>query len=299
MEEVLLFANSIAGQGRGKAIASGLSDALARAGYSVRSFSDAPGKISLERINAGGAARCAIAIGGDGTLRNVAERLLEAFGPAELPPLLVVPLGTANLMAKHLGIKWRGAGGAGEIVAAIGRRKIVHLDASRANGQLFLLMAGVGMDGQLIHEMDRIRSGPIDLTSYALPLALAIQKYTFPPMTVTVDGRTIFGPERGMVFIANAPEYGIGFPVVPQAKSDDGLLDVCVLPCRDRGEMLKLVLTAAAGEHLDVEGARYVTGTRIGATAEEAVPVQIDGEAGGFTPLEVELLPVKVPFIVP
>jgi diacylglycerol kinase (ATP) len=299
VEEVLLFANSIAGRGRGGAIADRLVEALSMEGYGVRRFLEAPGSIPLERIRAEAPARCAIVIGGDGTLRNVAERLLLALEPDRFPPLLVVPLGTANLMAKHLGIDWYRGAAAAQIIAAIGKRKIVHLDASRANGQLFLLMAGAGLDGHVIHELDRVRSGPIDLSSYVLPVALAMKNYAFVPITVTVDGRRIFGPARGMVFIANAPEYGIGFPVVPQAKSDDGLLDVCVLPCRDRGELLRLALTAAAGEHFEVEGARYLTGTQIGVTAEEAVPVQIDGEAGGFTPLEVELLPVKVPFIVP
>jgi diacylglycerol kinase family enzyme len=260
---------------------------------------DPPSQIPLENIRGNQPPRAVIVIGGDGTLRNVAERLLDAFGPSAIPPVVVVPLGTANLMAQHLGIRWRDASAAPAIVAAINQGKTVRIDASRANGQLFLLTVGAGMDGRIIHELDRIRSGPIDLTSYALPVALAMQKYVFEPITVTVDGRRIFGPAPGMAFIANAPEYGLGFPLLPEAKSDDGLLDVCVLACRDRGEMLSLLLSAAAGEHMNAEGARYEKGVRIGVTAERPVPVQVDGEAGGFTPLEVELLPVKVPFIVP
>jgi diacylglycerol kinase (ATP) len=298
LEEVILFANSIAGLGRGKAIAGRLSDALKRASYGVRAFLEPPGKVPLELIRGHGPARATIIIGGDGTLRNVTERLLQAFGPNEIPPLLVVPLGTANLMAKHLRIDWHESTLAAEIEAAIRARKIVQLDAARANGQLFLVTAGAGIDGRIIHEMDRLRVGPIDLTSYALPVALAMQKYTYPPITVEVDGNLIFGPAPGMVFIANAPEYGLGFPILPQAKSDDGLLDICVLPCKDRGEMMELLLAAAAGEHMNVEGAQYLQGARIRTTALQPVPVQVDGEAAGFTPLDVELLPIKVPFIV-
>ena len=299
MDEVLLFANVIAGKGRGKAIAARLSHALGQAGYGVRPLFDPPSQIPLERIRGERPAKAVIVIGGDGTLRNVTERLLDAFGPLAIPPVLVVPLGTANLMAQHLGIRWRDANAAPAIVAAIKRGKVAWIDASRANGQLFLLTVGAGMDGRIIHELDRIRSGPIDLTSYALPVALAMQRYVFEPITVTVDGRRIFGPAPGMAFIANAPEYGLGFPLLPDAKSDDGLLDVCVLPCRDRGQMLSLLLSAAAGEHMNTEGARYEKGVRIGVTADNPVPVQVDGEAGGFTPLDIELLPVKVPFIVP
>jgi diacylglycerol kinase family enzyme len=299
VEEVLLFANMIAGQGRGKPIAARLSQALGQAGYGVRPLFDPPSQIPLEKIRGERPAKAVIVIGGDGTLRNVTERLLDAFGPLAIPPVLVVPLGTANLMAQHLDIRWRDANAAPAIVAAIKRGKVAWIDASRANGQLFLLTVGAGMDGRIIHELDRIRSGPIDLTSYALPVALAMQRYVFEPITVTVDGRRIFGPAPGMAFIANAPEYGLGFPLLPDAKSDDGLLDVCVLPCRDRGQMLSLLLSAAAGEHMNTEGARYEKGVRIGVTADNPGRVQGDGEAGGFTPLDIELLPVKVPFIVP
>ena len=68
---------------------------------------------------------------------------------------------------------------------------------------------------------------------------------------------------------------------------------------KSRGEFLDLLLIAAAGQHLEMEGARYLQGVNIRVTAAEPVPVQLDGEAGGFTPLEVELLPTKVGFIVP
>jgi diacylglycerol kinase (ATP) len=299
MEAVLVFANSIAGRGRGKVIAARLSEKLTLAGYAVRVFLDAPDQIELKDIREVGPARAAIVIGGDGTLRTVTERLLQAFDAHALPPLLVVPLGTANLMARHLGIDWHGAGAVPSIIAAIARRKIVSLDAARANGQLFLLMAGVGMDGHVIHELDRVRVGPIDLASYVLPVAMAMQKYTFPAIRVEVDGIRVFGPEPGMAFIANAPEYGTGFPILPQARSDDGLLDVCALPCKSRAEMLNLLLRATTGEHLAVEGVQTLQGRRIYVEADEPIPVQLDGEAAGFTPLEIGLLPVRVPFIVP
>jgi diacylglycerol kinase family enzyme len=82
-----------------------------------------------------------------------------------------------------------------------------------------------------------------------------------------------------MVFIANAAEYGIGFPILPQARSDDGALDICVLPCRDRRDFLDLLLVAAAGEHLDVEGAVTLKGVHIHVEADQPVPVQVDGDA--------------------
>ncbi len=298
MEDVIVFANAIAGLGRGKAIASQLADALGAAGLGVRLFFDPPATIPAEQLPNPANTRAVIAIGGDGTLRNVTQRLMDTLGPGNIPPILVVPLGTANLMAHHLHLDWGESPSAASIVEAIQHRKTVQLDAARANGQLFLVTAGVGMDGHIIHELDRVRSGPIDLTSYAFPLALAMQKFTYPSVTVEVDGQHMFGPQPGMVFIANAPEYGTGFSILPDARSNDGLLDICVLPCKNRGQFFDLALAAASGEHLKLEDAQYRRGVRMSVRAEEPIPLQIDGEAGGFTPLEVELLPVRVPFIV-
>jgi diacylglycerol kinase family enzyme len=102
-----------------------------------------------------------------------------------------------------------------------------------------------------------------------------------------------------MAFVGNVSEYGTGFPILPHARSDDGLLDVCVLPCRSRADAISLVLRAAAGEHLSMPGVVYAKGTNVQIESDVRIPVQIDGEASGNTPVEIELLPVKLPFIVP
>jgi diacylglycerol kinase family enzyme len=243
----------------------------------------------------------AITIGGDGTLRGAVERMLKhAHGDsAKVPPILVVPLGTANLMSQHLGIRWNEETIGDAVADCISRRRVVHLDAARANDRLFLLMAGVGIDAAIVHELDRIREGPIDLTSYALPAVLALQKYKFPSLTVEVDGQRVFNNQPAMAFVGNAPEYGIGFPILSQAKSDDGLLDVCVLPCRSRVEIVSMLMAVATGDHVREEGVVYLKGKSIRIESSQEVPVQIDGEASGHTPLTIELLPARLPFIVP
>jgi diacylglycerol kinase (ATP) len=151
----------------------------------------------------------------------------------------------------------------------------------------------------VIHELDRLRTGPIDLVSYALPAALALQGYTYAPIDVELDGRPVFGPAPALAFIGNVPEYGTGFPVLPHARSDDGVLDVCVLPCRSRADLVHILLSAITGEHVRGEGVIYTTATQVRITSKHEVPVQIDGEASGHTPLVIEMLESRVPFIVP
>jgi diacylglycerol kinase family enzyme len=179
------------------------------------------------------------------------------------------------------------------------KRNIAMLDAARANGQLFLLMAGVGIDAAIVHQLDRIRSGPIDLTSYAIPALFALQDYSYPPLSVAIDGHRVLENQPAMAFVGNAPEYGTGFPILTQARSDDGVLDLCVLPCRSRARVLELMMAVATGDHLREEGVIYRKGLSIQIDSPVAVPVQLDGDAAGHTPLEIKLLPTRLPFIVP
>jgi diacylglycerol kinase (ATP) len=160
-------------------------------------------------------------------------------------------------------------------------------------------MAGIGIDGQIIHEMDRIRSGPIQYASYVIPAALALAKYRYVPLEVTVDGEMIFASAPAMAFIANISEYGTGFPVAPDAQPDDGLLDVCIVPIVSLAEGVRQFFHAAAGELVLGEGVVYARGKEIEIHSPTPVPVQIDGDPAGHTPTRIGLLSTRVPFIVP
>lgn len=306
---VLIFANPIAGRGRGRGIARRLEKSLAAEGYVAEAVLERPEAFDLDRLAR--PADAAIVIGGDGTLRGVAHRLFldptaqtsPSAGSARLvePPLLIVPLGTANLMGRHLGIAWNDQTLEQQVLEALRRHRVVRLDTGRVNGRLFLLMAGVGFDAHVVHELARLRRGPIRMTSYVMPAISALSGYRFPPLRVVVDSREVFGPEQGIAFVGNLPEYGTGFPVLPHARADDGVLDVCALPCRSRTDVLRLFLQAAAGEHLQADGAVYVKGrhVRITAPGGEDVPVQVDGDPAGHLPAEIDLLPIRLPFMVP
>jgi diacylglycerol kinase family enzyme len=309
---VLIFANPIAGRGRGRRIAERLRSRLAAEGYDAEIFTDRPDCFELARLD--DPTRAAIVIGGDGTLRAVAHRLY--LDPCEIapgadaassgsirgdPPLLIVPLGTANLMGRHLGIRWNDRTLEDQVSRAISGNRVVRLDTARANGRLFLLMTGIGFDAHVVHELARLRRGPIRLTSYLTPTITALMDYSFAPLRVTVDGREVFGTEPAIVFVGNLPEYGTGFPVLPKARADDGVLDVCAMPCRSRQDLIKLFLQAAVGEHVRAEGVAYVKGRHVKVTAPggQAVPMQVDGDPAGHTPAEIDLLPIRLPFIVP
>lgn len=299
MDEVLIFANPIAGKGKGRILAERIGEGVTQAGYRARVFFERAEGLGEEALSALSNVKAVVAIGGDGTLRGVVGRVLAACGETTpLPPVVVVPMGTANLMGQHLGIKWDDRAVGREVAAAIKAGRVVQLDGAQANGKLFLLMAGVGIDAKVVHELDRLRRGPISMVSYALPTALALKDYRYPEVSVEVDDKRVFGGRPGIVMVGNIKEYGTGFEVLPYARPDDGLLDVCAMPCASPPELVDLFLHAAAGEHTRLEGVVYVKGKRARVTSDEQVPVQVDGDAAGFTPLEVEMLPRRIPFVV-
>jgi diacylglycerol kinase (ATP) len=300
----MIFANPIAGRGKGARIANDIQQSLKDAGFLPRVQFRRPSDLSSEDLKTLGGIRAIVCIGGDGTLRAVVQCVMKELIDREPPPIVLVPMGTANLMGQYLGIHWNDESVGEEVVGVIRRGTVSRIDLSRGSGQgssdeLMLLVAGVGIDGKVVHELNRVRQGPISYLSYALPAALAVGLYRYPSLTVRVDGKQIW-QGAGITLIGNVKEYGTGFPVLPHALPNDGLLDVCCMPCHHPGELVKLFLQTAAGEHLESEGVVYVKGKAVEIQSnEERAPVQVDGEAAGFTPVKFEILPVKVPFLTP
>jgi diacylglycerol kinase family enzyme len=215
-------------------------------------------------------------------------------------------------MGKHLGMSLKDKGLEERAAAAISLRQLVRLDVGRitshkreASGEskevhrLFLLMVGIGIDGEVVHAMDRARKGPIAISSYLKPGLGAFAEYHYHELEVEVDGRRVFERGAAVAFVGNVKEYGTGFEILPLAKSDDELLDICVLPANRPKDLINHFLAAAAGEHIHGEGVVYVKGRRVKITSPEPVAVQADGDPAGWTPVEMELLPTRVAFIVP
>src|SRR5260221_7922004 len=126
-------------------------------------------------------------------------------------------MGTVNLMGKHLGVNWSEENIGEEVARALEAGKVRQLDVARTNGGIFLLMAGVGFDAWVVHELDRLRSGPIDITNYILPTVKAVAGYRFPSLEVEVDGKIVFKRSPALALVGNIAEYGTGFPILPLA----------------------------------------------------------------------------------
>jgi diacylglycerol kinase family enzyme len=94
-----------------------------------------------------------------------------------------------------------------------------------------------------------------------------------------------------MAFVGNMSRYSLGLPVVRDARPDDGLLDLLILPCRNHLQLLGHSLRTVLARHVERGGARYLRFRRIRIESPERVPFELDGDCGGRLPLDVEVRP--------
>lgn len=290
-----LFANPISGRGEGLAIAETLASFLPKSNWQVKTSLDHPDSLKDDVFTEDSDAL--IVVGGDGTLRTVLNRAIKTR--TDLPPVLFVPLGTANLMARHLGVKWKPQTLPKQALSLLNTRNTRQIDATICNDQLFLLMTTVGIDAEVVHQLSKGRKGPIKKSSYIPPAWGALWNFKQPPMTVEVDGYRVVENQRVFTFVANVKEYGVGIPIANEAVSDDGLLDICIFPADNQLNLLQMSLSAVITLPTLFAGSMYLRGREVRIESAEPAPVQIDGDAGGFTPLKISLLPFQVAFIVP
>lgn len=272
-----IAANAYSGMGQGRQRVERLAAALAQHGIATRvAWTQAERAELVDRAGRDPVCRGIVAAGGDGT---VAALINER--PAV--PITVLPAGTENLFARHFGIGRQPEALAQAIVANQRQR----IDLGVAGGRRFALMAGIGFDADVVtrHHAARSRGGRLRTThraAYVEPVLHASFSYRFPPLTVTVE--TPSGTETLVgttVFLFNLPRYALGLPIAPEARADDGLLDVVVF--RDPGPFraLHYLWLVFRGLHLHRPGVEHRCGSRVTVESPEDVPVQLDGDPGG------------------
>lgn len=279
---VLVIANPIAGGGRGHIAGEALAHALSARGVAVDLF-ETRAAGDAERAARESSADCVSAVGGDGTAGEVANGIAgtDRF-------LALLPLGTANVLARTLALPRNPAQLADTIVS--GKTRLI--DTALAGERRFLQSAGAGVDAALVAAVHASRGRRLGLRGYVLPGLRLLRTYRYPKVRVRVDGRTLCDAAEYVV-AGNCPWSAGIFRFTPDSCIDDGKLDVCAF-C---GVTLpRLMRWAAASFRPDFARRKdiiYGRGECIEYEALEDSPVhlQLDGDPAGMLPATLHVDP--------
>lgn len=286
----LVVANPIAGRGLGETVAREVAAGLSRQGiatelYLTRARGDARARLrSLrERVD------LVVSVGGDGSLREVLDGLMDPSIPVAL-----LPLGTANVLALDLGLE-RNVDRALEIVAG---RRLQRLDVARVNGHLSFLVTGVGFDGLVVREVERARTGPITKWAYSRAILRALRGYRAPRLAVELDGEAVEG-RFGLVLISNIVHYGGSLRLSRTRRLDDGRFEVYLFRGADLRHLAALAVRGFVSE-LPGGACELRTCARAKVASEDGpIPYQVDGDFRGETPVEFEVLRRQHRILIP
>jgi diacylglycerol kinase family enzyme len=237
-----------------------------------------------------------IAAGGDGTVSAVGDGLIGTRGR-----LGIIPLGTTNVLARELGLPLD-PDAACRLIAHESATTL-RIDAMRIGDHHYFTQVGIGIDAMLIRATSP--PGPRRWGRLADAASAAGELVGLGPrrLTLLIDDQTL-QPRSTQIVLANCGLTHVpGFRWAPNARADDGLIDVCILHPRTLGGYLGIAWARLTGRRgrlpwgLDVHTARRLVG--IATDPARPVPVQADGEIVARTPVEVRIVRHVLPVLVP
>lgn len=232
--------------------------------------------------------RIAVA-GGDGTLHVALPALLEAR-----LPLAVIPTGTANDLARTLGVPSDPL--AALDVVAHGIR--LRIDVGLVNGVPFLNAANIGVGVRVNRELDKSTKSLWGGLSYMRAAWRAVEKERPFRVRITCDG-VVERVRCVHVTVGNGVFHGGGARVAGDATIFDGQLDLYTLPPQGLLKLAALVPWLHFGQQRRWEGVRALRGSHIHLRTSRPLEVYADGERVSRTPVELSVLPKALEVLVP
>lgn len=229
-----------------------------------------------------------VAVGGDGTVNEVARGIV---GTDKV--LGIIPCGSGDGLALHLGISryYRVA------LKTIEKGKTRAIDSATINGKPFFSVCGVGFDAVVSEKF--AKSGKRGLISYIEHGLKTWKEYEPEKYLIDIDGNA-WGNDAALITVGNSSQWGNNAKIAPRADIDDGLLDVTIVDMfgvEDIPALSYLLMTGRLDKYQKVHCYR---GKRITVTRKVSGPAHADGDwFNAGTSLEIEILPQSLNVIVP
>lgn len=228
-----------------------------------------------------------VGIGGDGTLHEILAGLPDSG------MLGIIPAGTGNDYARNLGIPAKPREALEALLTAVPTR----VDRCTVNGRSFLNATGVGFDAKVAKEVQEMSLKAGGAIPYLLALFKQLISHRNTQATLYIDGErldeTVF-----WVAVGNGSYIGGGMQVCPDARIDDGLLDVCIVGDVGRFEAVANLAKIFKGTHIHHKKVKYLKAHHVRIEGP-SLYCQADGELVGATPVEVTVLPGALTLLVP
>lgn len=237
------------------------------------------------------------AAGGDGTINEVLNGLMAARAAGRnVPPLGLIPLGTANVLAREIGLATDPA----SIVATLLGKTILQFRPGRLvqgkDIRYFAMMAGIGFDADVVSHVDLRRKRLLGRGAYAMASAGRFFDHTPRLFGLSVDGI----PERAAsVIVTRGRHYAGAYIVAPEAKLARPQLHVCLFARPDRWAVLRYGLALLANRLPNAAHYRVVPAQRVEIGGGSGDAVQADGDIVGALPLVVDVAEWAIPLKVP
>ncbi len=256
--------------------------------------------IELARLAASDGYRYLVAVGGDGTVNEVANGILHSTNAAATA-LGIVGTGTGSDFIRSVGIS-RDYTAACSTLTSHQRRSIdVGVVEYQHNGRtfkrFFVNAAGVGFDAAVVKETERLPKFFGGTIPYVIGMLRALVSYRNKPVTVRLGDEV--GEYRVLnVAVANGSYMGGGMHIAPQAELGDGLLDMIIIGDMGKLEILKEFPRVYKGTHVSLPKVSMKRGSRVTIESQEPMLVYADGELLGECPVSFWVVPAALSIVV-
>jgi len=229
-----------------------------------------------------------VAAGGDGTVFEVLNGLYQ-HPKAERIPLGLLPIGTGNAFARELNLKTDTLMDAIELIHR-GHTRKVDVGLVESTGRSFyfvnIVAMGFAVDAGLVAQKMKF----MGKAAYTLATLWKVLKLKSYPLELEIDGES-FTSDNIFVTFSNSRYTGTHFLMAPEAKIDDGQLDVTILESLPRTRLLKLFPTIYDGRHIEYPEVKTYKAAHIIIRSPQGMLLGPDGEFRGNTPAEITCLP--------
>lgn len=243
-----------------------------------------PGHAQQLAKEAAGRVDVVVAMGGDGTIGDVARGILASNAETGREGTLgIIPAGTGNDIARNLGIPLR-LDIASEIVHSGVVRRV---DVGMIGDVPFLNNAGTGFDAAVMVAMNSGLKFLKGRPAFLAAILKTLPAYKSFTVTIQADDGEPVTQKAMMVSVLNGQVYAAGMQAAPFAEVDDGRVDILVVKAISKFKLLPLISKVGTGSHVGDPAIELFQARRLTISTVPTLPCNIDGEIRGTTPLEI------------